>query len=342
MWKDFQSGSSELKKAMAGASGSEGEDWIPTGFSADLIGLVRLELKVANLFRTITMPTNPYKFPVQLTDATGYLQSESVDDSAAKFKASTPTTSNLTLTAVKLACRTLFSEELSEDSIVPILPFLKANVVTAIAIANEKAVINGDESGSTAGSHMDTNVTTVTDAQAAWDGLRHAAIAGSAEVDIATPALETIRSIRTKMGVYGVDPSKLVWVTGISGYIQMLSMKDSNSAQVLSTIDKYGPNATVLSGELAKFDGSPVIVSEYIYQNLGATGIYSASLTKTILLCVYVPGHIMGDRRRVTVKTDQNIETDQQILVVTERKDFTNLYAVATHNIVGQGYNLAV
>jgi hypothetical protein len=50
----------------------------------------------------------------------------------------------------------------------------------------------------------------------------------------------------------------------------------------------------------------------------------------------------MGDRRRVTVKTDQNIETDQQILVVTERKDFTNLYAVATHNIVGQGYNLAV
>jgi HK97 family phage major capsid protein len=122
MWREFQQGDSELKKALDTATSGEGSDWIPTGFSASLIDLVRVQLKVANLFRRITMPTNPYKFPVVSADATGYLQTESIADEATKLRASTPTTSSLELSAVKLAARILFSEEISEDSVVPVLP----------------------------------------------------------------------------------------------------------------------------------------------------------------------------------------------------------------------------
>lgn len=338
MWKNFQSQGTELKKALDTATAGDGYEWIPTGFSASLIDLVRIQLRVSALFRRITMPTNPYKFPIVSSDATGYLQTESIADEATKLRASTPQTTNLELSAVKLAARTLFSEEISEDSIVPILPWVKDQIALALATAEEMALINGD----TTSTHMDTNVSAAYDCRKAWDGLRDIGLNGgaSATVDISTLTIENLRTIRKKMGKYGIDPSKVAMIVGLSGYIQLLSLKDSNSVQLVTTIDKYGPNATILSGELGKLDGIPVIVSQYIYENQGATGLYSASLTKTSMLYVYTPAFIIGDRRRVTVKTAADIETDQQIVVATQRLDFHPFYPV-TEAMVGIGYNLA-
>lgn len=232
----------------------------------------------------------------------------------------------------------MFSEEISEDSIVPILPWVKDQIALALATAEEMALINGD----TTSTHMDTNVSAAYDCRKAWDGLRDIGLNGgaSATVDISTLTIENLRTIRKKMGKYGIDPSKVAMIVGLSGYIQLLSLKDSNSVQLVTTIDKYGPNATILSGELGKLDGIPVIVSQYIYENQGATGLYSASLTKTSMLYVYTPAFIIGDRRRVTVKTAADIETDQQIVVATQRLDFHPFYPV-TEAMVGIGYNLA-
>ncbi len=336
MWGDFQAGNSELKKALDTATSGGGADWIPTGFSASLIDMVRVQLKVSALFQRITMPTNPYKFPIVSADAIGYLQTEAIADEAAKLRASTPTTTSLELSAVKLAGRVLFSEEISEDSIVPIMPFLRNQIVMCLATAEEKAVINGD----TTDTHMDSNVTAASDAQKAWNGLRDITQT-AAKVSIATFTIENLRSVRKAMGKYGVDPSKLVWVVGLSGYIQLLSLKDTAGAQVVTTVDKYGPSATILTGEIGKLDGSPIVVSEYVYENLNASGVYDGTTaTKTIMLCVYTPAFIIGDRRKVTVKTAANIETDQQILVATQRLDFHPYYAV-TEKMVGLGYNLA-
>ncbi len=336
MYQDFLQGDSELKKALNVTNAGEGYDWVPTQFSADVMDKVRLELKVANLFQTITMPTNPYKLPVTAADAVGYLQSESLADDSTKLRSSQPRTSNVELSAKKLAARVLFSEETNEDSIVPVLPWLKNNVVIAIATAKEKALINGD----TDATHQDSNVTLAYDAQKAWDGLRKICQSG-AKVDISTFNADNLRSVRKAMGVYGVDPRKLAHITGISGYIQALGLKDNQNNPMVTTIDKYGPNATIITGELAKFDGSPIIVSEYVYQNLNASAVYDGvTTTKTIWIIVYTPAFVLGDRRKVTVKTGVNIETDQQILVCTDRSDFHPFFAT-TELMVGIGYNLA-
>ena len=336
MWRKFRAGTSELKKALDVATSGEGAEWIPTGFSADIVDQVRLELKVANLFQTIVMPMNPYKVPVVSSDATGYLQSESIADEAQKLRASTPGTTNLELSAIKLAARVLFSEEISEDSIVPVLPWLKNNMITSLATAEEKAIINGD----TSSTHQDSNVTAAYDAQKAWNGLRKSCLS-AAKVDCSSFNLDTLRSIRKAMGKYGTDPKKGAWVVSVSGYIQLLSLKDSQNNIILTTVDRYGPNATVLSGELGRFDGAPVIVSEYVYDNLNNSGVYDGSTaTDTIVLYVYVPGWVIGDRRRVSLRSAIDIETDQQILVVTQRKDFHSFYNIASEKVVGIGYNI--
>lgn len=326
---------SELRKAMDTATGGEGAEWIPTGFSADLIDMVRLELKVASLHDHINMPTDPYKLPVVGADATGYLISENTADpeSATRVKASKPTTANRTLNASKIGARVIFSQELGEDSIVPMLPFVKKNIAVALADAIEDAIINGD----TSSPHMDSDVTDSTDARKAWPGYRKLADTASVEVDMSSFGTPVLRTLRADMGRFGVNPANLAWVVGVVGYNKMLGLTE------VLTMDRYGQKATILSGELAKFDGIPIIVSEKQRENLNTSGEYDGTTTsKTVLQLVHRPSFIIGDRRAVTIKTDENIETDQMILVATQRLDFLDIYAASASNtIVGVGYNIA-
>jgi len=334
MFKEFKS--SELAKAMYSTSGS-GSDWIPTGFSADLINRVYLELKVASLFPRIPMPNDPYKFPVKSSGATVYKLGEAADEheNATKITATSVGTTNVTLASKKLGCRVNFSEELNEDSVIPILPMLKEDIAISMAQGIENALINGD----TTTIHQDSNVSSSTDVRKCWIGLRKAVNSG-AKVSIASFNAENFRAIRTAMGKYGVNPNNLAIVCGVSGYIQLLSLKDSSGNPLVTTLEKYGPNATIVTGELAKIDGIPVIVSEYVQENLNASGVYDGTTaTKTVILMVYRNGWVIGDRRSFTLKTWEDIETDQTILVATQRLDFERRL-VSSEKFVGLGYNL--
>lgn len=321
-----------LVKAISAGGATSGAEWIPTGFSARLWEKVRLETKVAALFEEIPMPTNPFKPPVLLGDMTAYLVPESTSDevvTTATIPASTPTTGDFTLTAKRLAARVRVSDEATEDSLVPMMDILKNNIAKAVAYALETAIINGD----TAGTHQDSDTTNAKDARKAWDGLRKLTPSGS-KTDIATFNETTLRTIRKKMGVYGVNPGNLAWIVGLSGYIQLLGLTG------VLTLEKYGPQATILTGELGKFDGAPVIVSEAIRQNLNASGVYDgATTTKTIVELVNRLAFVRGLRKGFTLQQGQDIENGQGILVAGVRVAFKNVYA-STEAAVGLGYNL--
>lgn len=333
MWREFASEASALRKAMDTATSGEGLDWIPTGFSSELIRKVKLQLKVSALHRRIVMPTNPFRLPIEGADATAYLFAESTSDTATKITASTPGTSDVTFDAIKLACRILVSTELEEDSVVAILPLLRDKIVQALAEAQETSTINGD----TAGTHMDSDVTASTDVRKAWDGYRKLALS-AASVDCSTFDKSNLRAIRTAMGKYGVNPRNLAWIAGISIYNKMLGLDE------VVTFDKYGPSATILTGELGKFDGIPIIVSEFIREDLNATGVYDGVTTsKTVLPLVYRPAFLYGDRRNITLKVSHELymETDQDVAIATQRLDFQPVQDATTEPIVGLGYNIA-
>jgi len=331
LWQTYKAEISELRKALDTETAGEGAEWIPTEFSREIIERVRLQLKVAALHPRIDMPTNPYKLPVAGADAVAYLVPEALEDEAVKIKASTPGTKVVTLYAKKLGARTIFSEELSEDAIVPILPYIKDQIVTALATAQETATINGD----TSATHLDADVTSSWDARKAWDGYRKLTLP-EAKLDLSTFNTSNLRALRAKLGKYGVDPAKLAWVCSISVYNKFLSLDE------VITVDKYGPNATILRGELAKLDNIPVIVSEYVREDLNASGVYDGTTTdRTIVLLVYRPGFIYGDRRKATLRTKEDIETDQTIVVSTQRLAFEDVHDASTETLVALGYNIA-
>ena len=319
-----------VKALSTGASG-QGAEWIPTGWSNQLFEDLYLVLKVAALHGRFNMPQNPYTFPVALARSIAKLGVEAASDTPSKIPVVERGSDNLTFTAKKLVGRTPFSTEIEEDSIVPILPLVRDNLIYSLAAAEETAIINGD----TAGTHMDSDVSASNDARKAWDGYRKLAQAG-AKVDLGTFSVANIRKIRRGMGKYGLSPSDLAIVCSISTYMSLLDLDE------VLTLDKYGPNATILNGELGKFDGSPIIVSEHVREDLNATGVYDGTTTtQTELIYVHRPSLLIGDRRRPTVKTKEDIETDQIIMVTTTREDFEPVVSdVTTNLIVGIGYNI--
>ena len=328
--------------AMPTAGTHIGADYIPLGFSAELIDYVRLQLKVAALHRRINMPTPQYKLPVHGgTDITAYLVGETLTSATPEGRptASRPTTTSVTLDAKKIGSLVYFSEEITEDSIIPVVPFLKDSMARSMAFAQETAVINGQLTGT-----IDSgDVPGSADVRKAWDGYRYK-VQSAAKVDCSgwttggtyAQGAAYLRQMRAKMGKYGVDPNNLAYVTSISGYHQMLGI-----AEVLR-LNEYGPNATILSGELGKFDNIPIIVSEFVREDTNALGVYDGvTTTKTIIMLVHTPSFLFGDRRAITVKTWDMPQDDSHLLVCHQRLDFKSVYDATTQHIVALGYNLA-
>lgn len=318
-WNDvYVPAHNQFRKAMDTATTAEGTEWVPTMTSAQFQELYDLEMGVERLFMHFPMPSKSYDWPIQTSHATAYLPGESTGDSATNITASTPGTSKVTFTAKKLAVRILTSTEFVEDSIIEALPFIRQELAAVLARGVEDAIINGD----TAATHQDSNVTDSTDRRKAWLGLRAWCVDQTNSTDLnGAFALTALTASRKSMGKYGVNEKALVHILAPVTYLSALA--DTN----VLTWDKFGPNATGLTGTLPKYAGVDIIASEFVPVNLNASGVYDGSTTdNTTTITVNKECWKVGDRRVVTIDADKIISTDQFELVGTIRKDFQPMY----------------
>ena len=334
-WADWKDHYTQLSKALDSATSAEGLEFIPTGFSRDLIDRVRIAAAVGQLFPEINMPTDPFKLPARAFARQNAVKlSESTADAASKATAKTPGTRQVTLDAQKLGVRVLWSLELDEDSIIAMAPFLRDEIIEGLAYGLETAYLNGDNSGT----HMDndTNGGSADLAEKTWAGLRKHAQANSLTTDLATFSTANLRVLRGSLGKYGADPRDLAWIVSVKGLIKMLGL-----AEVI-TVEKYGPLATIVTGQLASLDGIPVVVSEHMRDDVAATGVNTVGGPNTLsnLVLANRRAWIRGVRRAPTIKTKEDIETDQLIAVVTWRGDFQRVLGTAeTHTVQGRNFS---
>lgn len=341
-YHEFQHVTRELRKALSTVAGVGG-DWIPTGFSAQFVDRVHLMLKVGAMHPQFLMTTNPFKLPVVATDNYAYLAGESTDDSSSKLKASTPATTNVVFTAKKLAARTLLSEEINEDSIVSALDFIKNKISYAIAASIEHTIINGDTAGALDTKDIEGRTVDSYSASKAWNGYRKVLSQNTATVSVnaggdfnGATAENGLRHLREYMGRYGVDPAKTALVVGPMGFNRLLGMPSYKNVQV------FGQQATNVQGVITKFDGMDVVLSEYIREDLGSSGLSgggTSTFSDSVVLMVNKDAFYVGDRRMLTIKSASDIETDQQLVVATQRMDFQSVYGTG-ENVVTRIYNL--
>jgi HK97 family phage major capsid protein len=331
---------SELAKALNTATAGAGQEWVPTGYSNQMIEFIELQAVVASLFQSFQMPNTTYIYPVLLGDGTAYLGGEATTDSPAMYRASTPRTSDLTFTAIKLIANYPVTEEMTEDSMIPVLPVLRTSIGRALAKAEDNAIINGD----TTATHLDTGYTVGTDdARRAWKGLRRICSDANAALGLkndgstwtTSAGLGLIRALVAEMGNYGVNRSDLRLLCNVNMYNKIVSLDQ------VSTNDKFGNMATVHNGEIDGIDGIKIVKTQHVEENQNVTGIYDGTtLTDTQFLIVYVPGFKRGIRKAVTLEDVKKPLYGMEYLVATTRRCWKAIYDTGTQGMVGWVYHI--
>lgn len=333
-------------KALGSTVVGHGDEWVPTMIAESYIDEYNLDRKVSGLFSEIRMPSNPYQYPVLSNGAIATILGEG-SQKAAKDQF---TTSAITFSAVKLSNQYELPEELQEDSAVDVMRVIRQELLEGQAKAEEIAILEGD----TTALHQHTNTqipgmsgTPAADSpERAFMGLRKRARAGSLTVDgggaVASEAL--LSSLRQKLGKFGVNPSELALICGVRGYNELMDLDD------VRTLEQYGSQATVLQGELAKINGIPVIVSEWLREDTDATGIngaVSGNNIKASMIMVNRKRFFCGLRRAVQVKVE-NYRTafDTWDAVSFSRKAFEGVLKADGSNAAAESsvallYNLA-
>ena len=322
-------------KAFGSTVVGEGDEWVPTAISSNFVEEFELDRRVEGMVRSLQMTTNPWELPVQKDVTKAKVIAEGAQATSQNFK-----TDKLTFNAKKFQEFTVLPEELNEDSAVAILGLLRSELVEAQQRAVEAATINGD----TAGTHQDsdTDALPADVAEKAWDGFRKLAIANSANggtVTFGSGVTDAkLREMRTKLGKFGVNPRDLMWLPSPLGYQQMLGTDD------VVTVEKFGPQATVLSGALASYQGIPIVISEFMRDDLNVSGVFDGLTTdNTAILLVNHRRFYYGLRRPIRIRVMQDLPSfDRWLLASFQRKDFEGHPQSATEVSAVYGVDITV
>jgi HK97 family phage major capsid protein len=314
---------------------------VPTALAANLMSDIEKSVVMDN-FQSFTLPTNPYEMPYQSGSMTLYGVDESTSDSAPSVVASDLATAKLTFTARKMGALTRWSQELDEDSAIAMLPLIREDFVRIMRDGWERAFLMGDERTTTSNINVygATPVTTAggKDYWLQVDGLvKNALVTNSAQSSAIGKAIEqtSFNTIRKLMGKYGDRTGDLVILLTRDLYYDVMALDN------VRTLDKYGPAATILTGELAKIDGIPLMITDGL--PLTAAGGYvdgvtpSNNVKKSFLIVNKSYGPLIGRRGELRIAIDKINKTDQYEGVIFSRYDIQVRRAKA----LAYGYNLA-
>jgi len=319
----------EAQKALTSTGANAGDELVPTDLASELQRRFYLGTPFGALIaaREIAMPTNPFDIPLRTTIPKFY--HESVERTATTESA--PGTAKPSLSAKKFMGETDFSYEVDEDAIIAVLPFCQEQLSTGAAQAYEDALINGDTAGTQDVKDAKDDVTIAGVANhhyRAFDGIRKLTLAVAAtKVSLAGTGIvdeANCRAILKSLRKYGLNPRELVWLVGVSGYNQMLGISN------VTTIEKYGARATIVTGELTSFMGIPVLTSAFAREDLNAAGVHDdVTETKGSLILVNPMGFMTGSRRDFMVETFRNIQKQEMQIVASFRKAFIPMETLA-------------
>lgn len=319
----------QRKAAYEGYDGGQGAGaaWVPTGYSPDLIMKFELERMLAAKFEIVAMPNDPFRIPRQTSRGKIYKKTR-----GAAPKKSKAGDDYVDLSTTTLAAYQSVAYEMEEDAIIAMIPFIRTDLAQDMADGEENLLLNGD----TTGTHQDADVEDEDDALTSWKGLRKLSKDGSDTYDFggADPTLRSLRAMRSQMGKYGVNPRRLLYTVGCVGLVHLLNVDE------VQTLDKYGPAATVITGEIGRIDGVPILVSGYIREDLNASGDFDDTTEDfTGIQLVNPNGFVIGRRRAPLMESFHDVIAGSDELVVSMREDFIKRYPT-TEALSMWGYNI--
>lgn len=335
--------SNELRaalKAMSATGAGAGDELVPTHMAAQIWDDVHLATKIAGLFPRIDMPTDPFDEPANLGDVTFRMGSENTTTTATDLA-----TKKMTLTSGELVGEVDWSYNLEEDAVIAMMPEVRSTLARNGAEALDYVLLNGDTTTGTTNINYDTGTIDSAHKCLLFDGLRHLGLvdntAQTSNIN-AAPGGAEYATVMKDLAKYAAEPSRCAFIVDIWTYLASLGDAD------FITYDKLGPQATLLSGQLAQVYGIPIIVSGEMAKATASGFVHqtaSNNTTGTIVLVHRDSWHV-GFRRELLIEVDRDIQKRQHIMVVSLRPAF-QCYAGDATNRTTQihtaiGYNVTI
>ena len=278
-------------------------------------GSVKLSTKICLLEGSI--PSNPFQIPLQMGDVNWYPGAENVAPENTALS-----TARQTLTAHELVAEVPWSYDLDEDAVIAMMEELRRGLLRNAREVIDDVILNGDTSTV---DNINADGATISSDDAGkghwlvgFDGLLHLPLIDNSKQAIdhgAGVSDDMFNEVRARLRKYGVRPSEAVYVTDVNTFIRSLGVSN------FRTLDKFGPQATLLTGQLGAVEGIPVIVSEQMALadadgkvtdggNVASTGR---------LLIVNRSQWRLGFKRELTIETVRDAQKRQNIMVVSFR-----------------------
>ena len=312
---------SMTRAAMDSTTAGYGDELVATLEARELWLDVNLQTLVAPLVPTFPMPSNPFDVPTQLGDVSFYPGTENV--AAADTRLSTGKT---TLTAHELVGQVPYSFTLEEDGVIAMLPEIRAALVRNVAETLDDIILNADTTAQNSINADGATITAASAGKAQWligyDGILHLPLVDNSDQannHNAAVSDDMFNELRAKLGKYGVRPSQLAWVMDVNTYIRAQGISQ------FRTMDKLGPNATVLTGMLGAIEGIPVIVSEQMRladADGKVTDAGNDTDTGRVLLFNRTQW-AQGFRRQLNIDVDRDLQKRQTVVTVSFRHALT-------------------
>lgn len=292
---------------------------------------IQLELVLDPLFRKITMNAASMVVPT-LPDAgyaefisgagsgsqnlyKGNLEQRESGGVAVSPNANTGITMDQkTLTTKKIVSKSYIANEVEEDAIIPVLPYIRDAMVRAHARAIEHSILMG---GHSAG--LLTNSYVGLCQMAVDDGGTNVVDHGSPDQPMTAAKL---LNMRQAMGKYGRNPNDLVFIVSMNAYYDLLDDSEYDDVNLVGQ-----GLATKVTGQVGSIYATPVIVCDEFPS--GRTN------SNPCAVAVNVRNFVIPILRGVTVEQDYDVEGQRRVLVASQRRGFDRMFATKGQVIVG-------
>ena len=327
------------RAAMDSTTVGSGDELVATLEARELWQDVNLQTLVAPVIPTFPMPSNPFEVPRQLGDVSFFPGTENTATTDTALA-----TGRTTLTAFELVGQVPYSFTLEEDGVIAMLPEIRAGLVRNVAEVLDDIILNADKSTTNNINADGATIAASTAGKAHWllgyDGILHLPLVDNASQGNNHNAVvsdDMFNELRAKLGKYGARPSQLAWIMDVNTFIRVQSVSQ------FRTMDKLGPNATLLTGMLGAVEGIPVIVSEQmaLADEDGKITDGASSNTKGRLLLVNRTQWAQGFRRQLMIDVDRDTQKRQTVVTVSFRHalaERSGTRSTATHT--GLQYNI--
>jgi HK97 family phage major capsid protein len=313
-----------IQKAFNDQAGT-GAEFIPDQFISDLYQEFQVPKRLRGLLNRVEAERNTLLIPRLNRGGRPYIKGEiTVDSPLSQYTTSTASTGQKTINIKGLACSYVIDDAFAEDSAIAALPILSQQIVQDIEDALEDCMINGD----TAATHQDTI--------ASWN-IRNrwgaSGLGGSADHRRAFVGMRAAANDQANLDVSGtasgVTASEILGglsslgELGAGNIVMVCSpefmLKHLMGLTEVQTLDVFGPQASIVNGQIASVFGVPVVMSRFMSADLASTGLYTGSGSQTGYLLFNTSSWYLYERRGIVLEQQKDISAGAIRLVATYR-----------------------